>query len=349
MFQNQHFDDHQRVVSVFDAPSGLRAIIAIHSTALGAAAGGCRLWTYEQPELALSDALRLSRGMSYKNATAGLPMGGGKAVILGPVQDDRRQAVFEAFGRVVDSLGGLYITAEDVGVSEADMAIVAKHTSYASGVAMQEGVGGNPSPFTARGVRIGLETAVRLALGRADIDNVRVAVQGLGGVGFNLCRELHARGAKLIVADIAEQCVEEACDLYGAERASVDDILLADVDILAPCALGGVITKDVALKMRAGIVAGGANNQMASDEAGRILYERGITYAPDYVINAGGIIMVTAEYLGTSDRNEVDVAIDSIGDRIHQILERSRLEARPTHLIADDMARTIIRKASHRV
>lgn len=345
MFQDPHYDDHQRAVSVYDAESGLRAIIAIHSTALGPAAGGCRLWSYDTAAAALSDALRLSRGMSYKNAIAGLPMGGGKAVILGPVPDERRAAVFTAFGKAVESLGGLYITAEDVAVTEADLAIVAQNTRYASGVAMQGGIGGNPSPFTARGVRIGIETAVRLALGRADIEGVRVAVQGLGGVGSNLCRELHERGARLIVADIAGRRIEEACDLYGAERAGADDILLADADIVAPCALGGAITADVAKAIRAGIVAGAANNQIASDEAGRILFERGITYVPDYVINAGGIIVVTAEYLGTGDRAAVDRAIDWIGERISEILERSRSERRPSHHIADRMARAIIARA----
>lgn len=345
MFQSQFYDDHQRAISVFDEKSGLRAIIAIHSTALGPAAGGCRLWTYDQPDLALSDALRLSRGMSYKNAVAGLPMGGGKAVILGPVSGERRIAVFEAFGKAVESLKGLYITAEDVGVTDADLAVVAKNTSYASGVTMHGGVGGNPSPSTAKGVRIGIEAAVNVALQRRDVENLRVAVQGLGGVGFNLCRELRLRGAKLIVADIAEERVTEACDLFGAERAEVSDILLADADVVAPCALGSAITSEIASRLRAKIVAGGANNQIASDEAGRSLFTRGITYAPDYVINAGGIIMVTAEYLGNSDRDEVEQSIDGIGDRTREILERSRSTAQPSHLIADQMARQIIAEA----
>ncbi len=348
MFQNPYFDNHQRTINIYDAPSGLRAVIAIHSTALGPAAGGCRLWNYENPELALSDALRLSRGMSYKNAIAGLPVGGGKAVILGPIAPERRRAALEAFGKAVDSLGGLYITAEDVGISEADMAIVAEKTTYASGVAMSGGVGGNPSPFTAQGVRIGIETAARLALGRTDLENVRVAVQGLGGVGFNLCRELKALGAKLVVTDVTPERIEQACDLYGAERASVDDILLVDADIVAPCALGGVITEDVATKMRARVVAGGANNQIGSAAAGQILFERGITYAPDYVINAGGIIMVTAEYFGNSERSDVERAIEGIGDRTREVLERSKKDVRPSHLVADQMAQKIIETAARR-
>jgi leucine dehydrogenase len=324
MYQNPSFDNHQRTIYLSDEQSGLRAIIAIHSTALGPAAGGCRLWSYEEPQLALSDALRLSRGMSYKNAFAGLPMGGGKAVILGPVPEERRRAVFEAFGRAVESMAGLYITAEDVGVSVADMAVVAEQTKYVSGVAASEGVGGNPSPFTAQGVRIGIETAVNMALGRLDLENVRVAIQGLGGVGSNLCSELRARGARLIVADVVQDRVEQACDLHGAERASVQDILLADVDVLAPCALGGVITTDVAAQMRARVLAGGANNQLANDEAGQTLFERGITYAPDYVINAGGIIMVAAEYLGNRERSAVERAIESIAVRTREVLERAK-------------------------
>ncbi|HEV7414885.1 MAG TPA: Glu/Leu/Phe/Val dehydrogenase dimerization domain-containing protein, partial [Tianweitania sediminis] len=335
-------------VSLYDAGSGLRAIIAVHSTSLGPAAGGCRLWSYDQSGDALSDALRLSRGMSYKNAIADLPMGGGKAVILGPVPPERREALFEAFGRAIDGLGGLYITAEDVGVSEKDMAVVARHTRFVSGVAVQKGIGGNPSPSTARGVRIGLEAAAKLALARNELEGMRIAVQGLGGVGFNLCGELNARGARLVVADIANARVEEACDLYGAEPASTDDILLADVDVVAPCALGGVITPDVARKMRATVVAGGANNQIASDKAGQILFDRGITYAPDYVINAGGIIMVTAEYLGNTESSEVDQAIERIGDRCARILQRSRSEARPSHIVADEMARAIIARAQNK-
>jgi leucine dehydrogenase len=346
MFHNRYFDNHQRTVNVFDEESGLRAIIAIHSTALGPAAGGCRLWSYDEPELALSDALRLSRGMSYKNAIAGLPVGGGKAVILGPVPPERRRAVFEAFGQAVESLGGLYITAEDVGVGVEDIAVVARQTRYASGVAVHGGVGGNPSPFTAQGVRIGIETATRLALQRSDVQGVRVAVQGLGGVGLNLCRELSTRGASLVVADVAAERVEQACDLYGAERASVQDILLADVDIVAPCALGGVITSDVARRLRARVVAGGANNQIDSDAAGQILFERGITYAPDYVVNAGGIIMVTAEYFGKSERSDVERAIEGIGARTQEILERSRTDASPSHLVADRMACNIIKQAA---
>jgi len=346
MFDNQYYDNHERVIQVSDDASGLKAIIAIHSTARGPAMGGCRLWSYDSPAAAFDDALRLSQGMSFKNALADLPAGGGKAVILGPLPKDRRTSFFETFGKIIESLNGEYITAEDVGVTEADMVTVSRSTKYVSGIAAQGGVGGNPSPFTARGVRIGLEAAVLSALKRRDLEGLRVAVQGLGGVGSNLCRELSERGAKLIVADLNEKRVEEACDTYSAERASIDDILLADVDILAPCALGGIITNEVAAKMRARIVAGGANNQLSGLDAGLALFQRGITYAPDYVINAGGIIVVTAEYLNQFDVTEVERAISRISERTSQVLKRSALQGQPANVVADQMAKEVISKAA---
>tara|TARA_R110002020_G_scaffold316999_1_gene532682 strand:- start:56321 stop:57379 length:1059 start_codon:yes stop_codon:yes gene_type:complete len=345
MFNNASFDDHERVVAFHDADSGLRALIALHSTALGPAAGGCRLWTYGDPAMAMTDVLRLSRGMSFKNAMAGLPMGGGKAVILGPVPDERRAAIFAAFGRAVDTLDGAYVTAEDVGVAPADLEIAAQHTAHISGIVTRDGVGGNPSPFTARGVCIGLEAAARFAFARSDIAGLRVAVQGLGGVGMNLARELHQRGARLLVADLSATRVEEACDCFGAAAAGVDEILLSDVDIIAPCALGSVITDDVARHMRAKVIAGGANNQLAGAGAAGILLERGITYAPDYVINAGGIILVSGEYFRDSDRATIDAKIDAIGPRTAQILEIARQTAVSSGAVADRMARDIIARA----
>ncbi len=342
MFDNPAFDGHERVLAFNDAASGLRAFIAIHSTALGPAGGGCRLWRYADGEAALSDALRLSRGMSYKNALAGVPMGGGKAVILGPVPDERRAGVFAAFGRAVDSLSGTYVTAEDVGVSPADLERVAASTPYVSGIVVRNGVGGNPAPFTARGVCVGIEAAASFALGRSGLDGVRVAIQGLGGVGMNLAGALHARGAALVVADLAPVRVEEACDRYGAAPAGVEEILTADADILAPCALGGIITEDVARRMRATVVAGGANNQIADAAAGRALFERGITYAPDYVINAGGIILVSAEYFGATDLGGIEDRIDAIGPRTGRILETARMTGTPSGVVADQMAREVL-------
>lgn len=351
MFDLPAYDGHEKVTMVEDAATGLKAIIAVHSTAMGPAAGGCRLWSYDSDTSALTDALRLSRGMSYKNAMADLPMGGGKAVICGPVAPENRVAVFKAFGRAVDSLGGQYITAEDVGVSVADMEIIATQTKFVSGLSGSEGqgnekrAGGDPSPFTARGVRVGIQSAVKAALGRSDLDGLKVAVQGLGHVGMYLCEELARRGARLVVADIHAGRVAEALHRFGATAAHVDDILLQDVDVIAPCALGGAITEDTAAHMSARIVAGAANNQLLTPEAGRILARRGILYAPDYVINAGGIIMVAGEISGNNAEADVLAAVDRIGGRLDDIFARAQSGEALTFEIADLMAQSKIRAA----
>lgn len=346
MFDHPAFDEHERVAYVSDAASGLKAIIALHSTVLGPAAGGCRLWTYDNEDAALADVLRLSRGMSYKNALAGVAMGGGKTVILGPVAPERRRDVFLAFGDAVEDLAGAYVTAEDVGVGVADMDVVALRTRFVSGRSAGLGLaGGDPAPYTARGVRIGIEAALKHRLGQNDLQGVRVAVQGLGGVGANLCRELHERGAHLIVADIAPERVEKMRALYSATPASSDEILMADVEICAPCAMGGIITEDVAMRMRAPILAGSANNQLANAAAGAILCARDIAYAPDYLINAGGIIAASAEYFGHNDAARVDAAIAEIGPRTLRILQQSKMEHRSAQVIADEAARAVIARA----
>lgn len=342
MFEFDSFDSHEKVVHVCDVKSGLRAIIAIHSTARGPAAGGCRLWSYESTSLALNDALRLSRGMSYKNALADLALGGGKSVILGPVSPECRKEQLKAFGDAVNALAGRYITAEDVGVGVPDMEIISTRTPFVSGLTDAGGAGGNPSPYTARGVRLGIEAVAQRTFGRGDIANLKVAVQGLGGVGGNLVRELAARGARLVVADIDPARVERACDEYSAEPASIDDILLSDVDIVAPCALGAVITESVARQLRARAVAGGANNQLATPNVGQLLHDRGITYAPDYLINAGGIIMVAAEYFAENSAERVNADVDKIHNRTLDVLDRAKAENLPTDVIADRMARDAI-------
>jgi leucine dehydrogenase len=346
MYTNEFFDDHERVVFLHDHQTGLRAIVAIHSTALGPAGGGCRIWQYPSVKDGLSDALKLSRGMSFKNALAGLPMGGGKAVIFGPLSADTRADAFRAFGKAVNDLAGGYVTAEDVGVSVADMQIVASVTPFVSGLSAGNGAGGDPSPYTARGVCLGIEAAVLHNLKRRSLEGLRVAIQGLGGVGSNLARELSLRGAKLIVADIDPHKVEKICDQFAAKRAPVEKVLLADVDVVAPCALGGAITEQVALALQAPIVAGGANNQISSREAGNTLRRRQITYAPDYVVNAGGIIMVAAEYYGNNDQARVDDAVSGIHYRTLELLERSAREFRFSGDVADEMARAVIGKAA---
>jgi len=346
MFDTEGYSDHERVTWLHDAATGLRAVIAVHSSARGPAMGGCRLWCYPDPAAALADALRLSEGMSLKNAMADLPLGGGKAVILGPLPGGAgRAAAFRAFGRAIESMGGRYVTAEDVGVGVADMAEIAVETRHVSGVTAAGGVGGDPSPYTARGVLRGITAAARQALGRSDLDRLRVGVQGVGNVGGALARLLAEQGARLSVADIDPVRQARIADETGADIAGLEEVLTADLDVLAPCALGGAITAPVAATLRARIVAGAANNQLATPEAGEILHRRGVTYVPDYVANAGGIIAVGAEYLGQGSAATVLADVDAIGPRIAALLARSAAEATPPEVIADRMAREIIAAA----
>jgi leucine dehydrogenase len=345
MFDHAGYQGHEGVSWVHDARTGLQAVIAVHSTALGPAMGGCRLWHYPAPGAALTDALRLSRGMSLKNAMAGLPLGGGKAVILGPIAPERRADVFAAFGAAVEGLGGRYVTAEDVGVSVADMAAAATRTGHVSGVTAAGGVGGDPSPFTARGVLRGIEAAVRHVLGRGDLEGVRVAVQGVGHVGGALCDLLAGQGARLVVADTDAARLAEVCARTGALPVGLDDVLRADVDVVAPCALGGAITPDAAAAMTARIVAGAANNQLANAQAGEVLGRRGIAYVPDYVLNAGGIIAVAAEYLGGRSGVQVLADVDAIGPRCADLLARAQAAGLGPETLADTRAEQIIAAA----
>src|SRR5579863_1040051 len=283
IFDLREFDAHELVVFGHDAASGLRAIIAIHSTTLGPAAGGCRMWPYASTAEAVADVLRLSRGMSYKNALAGLKFGGGKAVIIGDARKGKTPELFEAFGRLVDSLGGRYITAEDVGTTIADMANVARATRYVAGLGAAPGAaGGDPGPKTALGVFLGIQAAVRFRLGRADLSGVTVAVQGAGGVGYHLCGMLAKGGAKLAVADVRPAAVQRVCEEFGAQALSVEEVLAADVDVLSPCALGAVLNAQSIPRLRARIIAGAANNQLAQGQDGSALQSAGILYVPDY-------------------------------------------------------------------
>lgn len=344
---NPAFDDHEAVHFVNDTQSGLRAIIAIHSTALGPSAGGCRMWSYSSGTEALTDALRLSRGMTYKNAMADLPFGGGKAVILGQPKVTDREALFAAFGRVVEGLGGQYITAEDVGVSVQDMTIVSRKSSYVSGLPMTtdapSSAGGDPSPKTARGVLHGIRAAAKFVLGRSDVEGLTVAVQGLGGVGYHLCQELNAVGAKLTVADLSDKNVERVVDEFDARVVPVDNILFEDVDVVSPCALGGILNRDTIRRLKARIVAGGANNQLLTDEDGERLRRRGIVYAPDYIINAGGIINVAAEYLQSMTEEEVWNHVATIEAKLLEVFQKSAAEDLSTNAIADTMALNILK------
>jgi leucine dehydrogenase len=350
IFGSPDFDDHELVVFGRDVKTGLRSIVAVHSTALGPAAGGCRMWPYSSTAEAITDVLRLSRGMSYKNALAGLPFGGGKAVIVGDSRTTKTPELFEAYGRFIDSLGGRYVTAEDVGTTIADMEQVARRTRYVSGLGRKQGVaGGDPGPKTALGVFLGIKAAARFRLGRSDLENLSVAVQGLGGVGYHLCRLLAAEGVQLRVADVRGAAVERVRDELGAIAATPESILSEDVDVFAPCALGAILNSQTIPLLRARIVAGAANNQHAEDRHVLALQAAGILYAPDYVINAGGIISVAREYLGNATDAQVIAEIHGIPVRLTEIFERARREKQPTSSVADAMARERIGRGEKRL
>jgi leucine dehydrogenase len=339
IFDLREFDGHEQVVFGHDAATGMRAIVAIHSTTLGPAAGGCRLWPYATTLEAVTDVLRLSRGMSYKNALAGLQFGGGKAVIVGEARRKTAE-LFEAFGRFVDALGGRYVTAEDVGTTTVDMMQVARATRFVAGLGRAPGeAGGDPGPKTALGVFLGIKAALKFKLGRADLAGISVAIQGAGGVGYHLCRMLAAEGARLSVADVRPAAVQRVCDEFRARALPVEQVLFEEVDVLAPCALGSILTTQSIPRLRARVIAGAANNQLAQGQDGQALAAAGILYAPDYVINAGGIISVSREYRGGSTEAQVIADIEAIPVRLTEIFERARRENRTTNAVADQMAR----------
>jgi len=345
MFDHPAFDEHELVHFASDAETGLRCIIAIHSTRLGPAAGGCRMWPYPSSAEAITDVLRLSRGMSYKNAMAGLPLGGGKAVILGDPARHKSPALFAAFGRIVDGLQGRYVTAEDVGVTEHDMMHISGSTAHVAGLPRAAGAGaaqkagGNPSPKTARGVFAGIRAALLHVHGDGSVEGRHIAVQGLGGVGGNLCQLLHAAGARLTIADISDDRASAIAQATGAKVSTIEDILTTEADVLAPCALGGVLNDDTIPRLQVPIVAGGANNQLLEDRHGAALAERGVLYAPDYVINAGGIINVCGEHLGNWTEADVDQRVEAIGATLGEIFSAASQQQLPTNIVADAMAR----------
>lgn len=341
MGQRLQHEGFEQVVWFDDPRARLRCLIALHSTRLGPAAGGCRLWAYACREGAVTDALRLAKGMSYKNAMAGLPLGGGKAVILRPEGPFDRAALFRAFADAVETFGGGYLTAEDVGTSPADMEVVRGRTRYVAGLAPRPGrAGGDPSPWTAKGVFLCLRQTVRSHL-RRDLADITVAIQGVGHVGLGLARLLHGAGAKLIVADADRDRARGVAAEFGAALADPADILAAPADVLAPCALGGVLNPQTIPQVRARIIVGAANNQLAAETDAALLLERGILYAPDYVVNAGGIISASAEFLG-EDVEKVEQRVQRIPLRLQCVLERAaNRNASPAH-VADEMAQEII-------
>ena len=343
VFDHAEFDDHESLHYFYDAPTGLKAIVAVHSTALGPAAGGTRRWNYSNDADALTDVLRLSRGMSYKNAVAGLKFGGGKAVIIGNDETPKSPELFRAFGRCVDSLGGKYITAEDVGCSTDDMRYVREETEFVSGLPQEEGdAGGDPSPWTALGCFEGIEAAVQARLGADSVKGLRVAVQGVGHVGLYLCRLLREAGAELFISDVNREALKMTTDELPATVVAPADLLFTDVDVLAPCALGNILTSTTIPKIKAKVIAGGANNQLSIPADGVRLAERDILYAPDYVINAGGIISVAAEYYGEGSEEDVRADVIRIRDRLQDIFKEAKETGRPTHELADELARKLV-------
>lgn len=343
VFGTDSFRGHESVSFFNDEATGLRSIVAIHSTAFGPAAGGCRMWPYASEAEAVRDVLRLSRGMSYKNAMAGLPFGGGKSVIIGDSRRDKSEALLRAFGRNIDSLGGRYITAEDVGICESDIEIVAQQTRYVSG-RKQRGAaaGGNPAPKTAFGVFQGMRAAAELKLGRTSLKGLTVAIQGVGQVGYHLCKLLQNEGVKLVVADVNAEAVERTVAEFGARAVAPDEVLFVEADIVSPCALGAIFTTDSVGRIKAPLIVGAANNQLESDEAGAALLRRGILYAPDYVVNGGGIISASLEYLGGHEEREVWARVTGIYETTRVVLIRAMREERPANEIADEIAESRI-------
>ena len=336
------FDAHEVLHFVDQPEHGLRAIIAIHSTHLGPAAGGARFWHYEDADLALTDALRLSRGMSYKNAMAGLPLGGGKAVILAPAERRKSPELLAAFGKAVDRLCGRYITAEDVGMSVADMVEIRRQTKYVAGLPNEGGVGGDPGPHTALGTFLGIKAAVKRALGKDSVEGLHIAVQGAGSVATGVAMHAVNEGAKLSIADVDGAKAKKLAEMAGGEVVDPAEILFLEADVVSPNALGAILDEESIARLRAPIVAGAANNQLAKPVDGAFLNERGILYAPDYVINAGGIINVCTEYLGDGDASLVRERIEAIPQRLEQIWAESAVTGRNPAAVADDMAQRLI-------
>lgn len=337
LFKYMEKYDYEQLCFCQDKQSGLKAIIVIHDTTLGPALGGTRMWTYASEEEAIEDALRLARGMTYKNAAAGLNLGGGKTVIIGDPRKDKNEAMFRAFGRYVQGLNGRYITAEDVGTTVEDMDIIHQETDFVTGISPAFGSSGNPSPITAYGVYRGMKAAAKESFGSDSLEGKVVAVQGVGNVAYTLCHYLHEEGAKLIVTDINKEAVKRAVEEFQAEAVDPNDIYQVTCDIYAPCALGATINDETIPQLTAKVVAGSANNQLKETKHGDMLHERGVVYAPDYVINAGGVINVADEMNGYNKERAMK-KVETIYDNIAKVIEISKRDGIPTYLAADRMA-----------
>ncbi|MDJ0922482.1 MAG: Glu/Leu/Phe/Val dehydrogenase dimerization domain-containing protein [Henriciella sp.] len=338
MFDLPDFDAHEGVHAFHDQDSGLRCIIAIHSTALGPSAGGTRMWNYSSGAEMVTDALRLSQGMSYKNAMAGIPHGGGKAVIWGNSKTDKSEAMFLALGRAVESLQGRYYTAEDVGIDTADIEIAARETKYAAGLTFGAAASGDPSPVTGKGVFLGIKQASLRAFGTDDLSGRTVAVQGVGSVGGYACQHLADAGAKLVICDMDQEALTRVAARCDAKIVGIDEIYDVEADVFSPNALGAVINPDTLKRLKVKVIAGGANNQLATPEMGELVRQSGIIYAPDYVINGGGIINVASEISGAYSKTWVYDKLATLMDTLGEVLDVSLSQGKPTNVVADEIA-----------
>jgi leucine dehydrogenase len=340
IFSHIEFDNHEQVAFFNDKESGLKAIVAVHNTNLGPSLGGCRMWPYTSDEEAIADVLRLSKGMTYKSAIAGLPLGGGKCVIIGDPRTQKTPQLLKALGHFIQGLSGSYITAEDSGTSVQDMQTISQTTEYVSGIMPNSQHGGDPSPSTALGVFIGIKAAVAHQFKRDNLNGLTVAVQGVGNVGFHLCKYLKEAGAKLIVTDIFQQNIDRAVNELGAKAVACDEIYEVAADVFAPCAMGAILNEQNLADMQAKIIAGAANNQLQRPSVSELIQSKGILYAPDYVINAGGIIDIAYQ---RSDKSaeQLNQHIIRIGDTLAEIFQRSKDTSLATQVIADQMAEKI--------
>ncbi len=325
---------HDQISFAYDRESGYKGIIAIHDTSLGPALGGTRFWSYDSDEDAINDVLRLARGMTYKAAVAGLKLGGGKSVILGDRKTTDREGIMRAHGRHVEFFGGRYITAEDVGTSPADMEYMRKETKHVVGLQDRSG---DPSPVTAFGVFRGIQACAQSRYGSESVEGKTVTVQGCGNVGYYLCKNLHESGANLIVTDIEADKVKRVVEEFGATAVATDEIIGTKADIFAPCAMGAIVNDDTIGTLKVDIIAGGANNQLAQERHGDMLQEKGILYAPDYVINSGGLINVNAEMLNWTKEEALTKAAE-IFDTVLSIFDIAHAEGIPTYMAADRLA-----------
>jgi leucine dehydrogenase len=342
VFDHPEYDSHEKVVFAHDHRTGMQAVIAVHDTTLGPGAGGVRMRAYSTIEDAVTDVLRLSRGMSYKNAMAGLKLGGGKAVLIGNPRTDKTPELMRALGQAIGGLNGRYLAAEDVGMTLADMEEIALETPHVFGRDPNEGFGGEPAPMTALGVHLSIQVCARRVLGQDTLKGVSVAIQGAGAVGADLAVRLGQAGAHVLIADIDAARAEAAATASGGQVISTDDILFADVDILAPCALGAIINDHTIPRIQAKVVCGAANNQLAEPHHGRYLAEAGKLYAPDYIVNAGGIINVAHEVAGNYDPDAVLAHVGRIPGTLEAVFEQAASEKLSSDVVADMMAQRAI-------